>query len=207
MKKLVSNVLDNPIMVLFLGACPAMAAGASALAALTMGIFALVLLVIMSLLVTALKKAVAEQFQIPVYVLLATVICVALRMVLYALFPRQYLALGLYTLVLAVSLVVYAQVEYSVTACCLKCALKRALVVGLFFTAVTLATGLIREIFGASSVFGIYLPFMESFKIGALAQPYGGFLAFAIVAAIVNKNFPGCAVESGCASKAAGLED
>ena len=58
---------------------------------------------------------------------------------------------------------------------------------GIGFLVALVAMALIREFFGAGSLFDYELEFMKNVKIPVLAQPAGGFLVFGIVIAIMNK--------------------
>lgn len=68
----------------------------------------------------------------------------------------------------------------------------------------------LRELFGLGTVWGQEIAFLKAHAVASLQKPMGGFLVYAIVAAIVNALFPAaCAAEEepGFAGVAAGTAE
>ena len=59
--KLCAAIAQNPVMVLFLGVCPALGATTDVLCALVLGVAALAVMVLASLAASLLKNAVADK--------------------------------------------------------------------------------------------------------------------------------------------------
>ena len=77
-------------------------------------------------------------------------------------------------------------------------------------TAVIAVVALLRELFGLGTVWGQEIAFLKAHAVASLQKPMGGFLVYAIVAAIVNALFPAaCAAEEepGFAGVAAGTAE
>ena len=84
--------------------------------------------------------------------------------------------------------------------CCEKVAVKSTVKSSFFdavatsvgYSGVLIAVGIIREIFGSGSIFGIDIPFVHGLT-GAL-MPFGGLMAIGVLAAIhkniINKKYP-----------------
>ena len=69
---------------------------------------------------------------------------------------------------------------------------------------------LLRELFGLGAIWGQEIAFLKAHAVASLQKPMGGFLVYAIVAAIVNALFPAaCAAEEepGFAGVAAGTAE
>ncbi len=176
-------IAKNPLLILFLGACPAMAATATVKGALGMGIAVLVVMVLTNLVIGALRKSIPDQFMIPVCVIVSTGFVSIVQMLMNAFLPNVYQMLGVYVAVVAVNLVVFGQAEAAVNGGNVIDAVKT----GLWFTVMLLVMGLVREVLGNASVFGVSLDFLADYRISLLSKAPGGFLVASILAGVVSK--------------------
>ena len=176
-------IAKNPLLILFLGACPAMAATASAKGALGMGIGVLVVMVLTNLVLSALRKNIPAQALIPVCVVVSAGFVSIVQMLMNAFLPNVYQMLGVYLAVVAVNLVVFGQAEAAVNGSSVLDAVKT----GLYFTALLLVMGLVREVLGNASIFGVSLDFLANYRIPLLSKAPGGFLVASILAGVVSK--------------------
>ena len=205
--KLLEAIGANPVLVLLLGACPAMALTTDVRAALAIGLAVLVVMVLSSIVIAALTKLIPQGARLAACVLVTTALVSAVEMLMNAYLPNVYSMMGIYLAVCAVNLLVFGAAENAAEAGFGK-ALVNALVTGLVFTAVILVVAAIRELFGYGSFAGNEIAFLKTHAVVTLTQPTGGFLVFAFVAAVVNKLFPGCCCAArGTAFAAAGLTD
>ena len=205
--KLLEAIGANPVLVLLLGACPAMALTTDVRAALAIGLAALVVMVLSSVVIAALAKLIPQGARLAACVLVTTAFVSAVEMLMNAYLPSVYSMMGIYLAVCAVNLLVFGAAENAAEAGFGK-ALVNALVTGLVFTAVILVVAAIRELFGYGSFAGNEIAFLKAHAVVTLTQPTGGFMIFAFVAAVVNKLFPGCCCAArGTAFAAAGLTD
>ena len=205
--KLLEAIGANPVLVLLLGACPAMALTTDVRAALAIGLAALVVMVLSSVVIAALAKLIPQGARLAACVLVTTAFVSAVEMLMNAYLPSVYSMMGIYLAVCAVNLLVFGAAENAAEAGFGK-ALVNALITGLVFTAVILVVAAIRELFGCGSFAGNEIAFLKAHAVVTLTQPTGGFMIFAFVAAVVNKLFPGCCCAArGTAFAAAGLTD
>ena len=205
--KLLEAIGANPVLVLLLGACPAMALTTDVRAALAIGLAALVVMVLSSVVIAALARLIPQGARLAACVLVTTAFVSAVEMLMNAYLPSVYSMMGIYLAVCAVNLLVFGAAENAAEAGVGK-ALVNALVTGLVFTAVILVVAAIRELFGYGSFAGNEIAFLKAHAVVTLTQPTGGFMIFAFVAAVVNKLFPGCCCAArGTAFAAAGLTD
>lgn len=205
--KLLEAIGANPVLVLLLGACPAMALTTDVRAALAIGLAALVVMVLSSVVIAALAKLIPQGARLAACVLVTTAFVSAVEMLMNAYLPSVYSMMGIYLAVCAVNLLLFGAAENAAEAGFGK-ALVNALVTGLVFTAVILVVAAIRELFGFGSFAGNEIAFLKAHAVVTLTQPTGGFMIFAFVAAVVNKLFPGCCCAArGTAFAAAGLTD
>ena len=205
--KLLEAIGANPVLVLLLGACPAMALTTDVRAALAIGLAALVVMVLSSIVIAALTKLIPQGARLDACVLVTAAFVSAVEMLMNAYLPGVYSMMGIYLAVCAVNLLLFGAAENAAEAGFGK-ALVNALVTGLVFTAVILVVAAIRELFGYGSFAGNEIAFLKAHAVVTLTQPTGGFMIFAFVAAVVNKLFPGCCCAArGTAFAAAGLTD
>ena len=205
--KLLEAIGANPVLVLLLGACPAMALTTDVRAALAIGLAALVVMVLSSIVIAALTKLIPQGARLAACVLVTAAFVSAVEMLMNAYLPNVYSMMGIYLAVCTVNLLLFGAAENAAEAGFGK-ALVNALVTGLVFTAVILVVAAIRELFGYGSFAGNEIAFLKAHAVVTLTQPTGGFMIFAFVAAVVNKLFPGCCCAArGTAFAAAGLTD
>ena len=205
--KLLEAIGANPVLVLLLGACPAMALTTDVRAALAIGLAALVVMALSSVVIAALAKLIPQGARLAACVLVTAAFVSVVEMLMNAYLPVVYSMMGIYLAVCAVNLLLFGAAENAAGAGFGK-ALVNALVTGLVFTAVILVVAAIRELFGYGSFAGNEIAFLKAHAVVTLTQPTGGFMIFAFVAAVVNKLFPGCCCAArGTAFAAAGLRD
>lgn len=203
--KLCAAIAENPVLVLFLGACPAMAVTNSVIGALGMGSAVLLVMLLSSFLISLLGRVIPERAQIPACILVTAGFVSIVQLLMNAFLPTVYPMLGVYLAVSAVNLLIFSSAE---RACerGIGASLLDSLLTGLGFLAALLVMGTIREVLGSGCFAGASLPFFANYNIPLLSQAPGGFLVFAILAAVINALFRRDGQESaGLACAAAGL--
>ena len=189
-------ITKNPLMVLFLGACPAMAATATVMGGFGMGLAVLAVMVLSNLVLSLLKKVMPAQAMIPVCVIVSAGFVSAAQMLMNAFMPEVYEMIGLYVAVVAVNLVVFSEAEAAADSS-VGTAVLQAVITGLSFTAI-LVMGAIRELLGSASIAGKEVAFLANYRIPLLATAPGGYLVASIVAALLSKVNAPCCGSEGC---------
>ena len=178
--KLCAAIAQNPVMVLFLGACPALGATTDVLCALVLGVAALAVMVLASLAASLLKNAVADKVKPLTNFILVAGFAAIVQLLMNAWFPTQFNALGGYTTLLAVDLLVYAETERA-SARPVGAALTDSFLTGLGFALALVVTAALRVLLASGVIAGAAIPLAKSAP--------GGFFVFAIVMAIVQAIF------------------
>lgn len=198
-KKLCCVIAENPLLILFLGACTAMGATTTLLGAVAMGVAALIVMVLSSLVITALKNVIPQCARIPAVVIVVTGFVSIVQMLMNALLPEVYQMLGIYLAVAAVDLLIFGTADES----CVVRAGKN----GLRFLVILVVMGLVREVLGNGSVAGFDIPFLADYTIPVMTKAPGGFVVYSFVAAVVSKLHKEPKLEgTGAAWSAAGME-
>ena len=178
--KLCAAIAQNPVMVLFLGACPALGATTNVLCALVLGVAALAVMVLASLAASLLKNAVADKVKPLTNFILVAGFAAIVQLLMNAWFPTQFNALGVYTTLLAVDLLVYAETERA-SARPVGAALADSFLTGLGFALALVVTAALRVLLASGVIAGAAIPLAKSAP--------GGFFVFAIVMAVVQAIF------------------
>lgn len=197
-------IAENPVLVLFLGACPVMAASTSVISALGMGAAVLVVMLLSNMLIYALRNAIPKSARLSANILIITAVVSAVQMLMNALLPNVYQMLGVYLAVVAVDLMVYGSAEDAVERSFGK-SIVNSLLTGLGFAAAMFVMAAVREILGSGSFAGHGIAFFKTYNIPALLQPHGGFVVFAILLAAIQALGGGKTSGKGTACAAAGL--
>lgn len=197
-------IAENPVLVLFLGACPAMAASTSVISALGMGAAVLIAMLLSNMLIYALRNAIPKSARLSANILIITAVVSAVQMLMNALLPNVYQMLGVYLAVVAVDLMVYGSAEDAIERSFVK-SVVNSLLTGLGFAAAMFVMSAVREILGGGSFAGHGIAFFKTYNIPALLQPHGGFVVFAILLAAIQALGGGKTSGKGTACAAAGL--
>lgn len=182
-----ASIAKNPVLVLFLGACPAMAASSGMLGALGVGVAATIVMLLSGLVIRLLGKSVTGGARLPVYVLINAFFATTVQLLMNALLPDVYGMAGIYVAVLAVELVVFNNDERSANERSVAKSLVDSLVAGLILTVTAVCVAAVREVFGSAAFAGIEIPFLKNFTVPILTKAPGGFLVYAIALAVVSK--------------------
>lgn len=178
-------ILENPVLVLFLGACPAMAQTANVISALGMGVAVLLVLLLSAMLISALRRLIPERAKLPAYVLIIAGLVSVIQLLMNAFLPSVYQMMGVYLAVIAVDLAVFANGEKAAVRG-FGASVLDSLVTGLFFLLALFVLAAVREVFGNGSFAGIAIPFLSGHCVPLLTKAPGGFLVFAILLAVIN---------------------
>lgn len=196
----------NPMWVLFLGACPALGATGSLQSAVAMGVAVFAVMLLTALVMALLRRILPERAIIAATILTAALFTSAAQLVLHAMLPSVYKMLGVYLAVAAVNLLVFNRSADNASGGWFG----KVLVTGIEFLVVITVVALLRELLGLGTVWGQEIAFFKAHAVASIQKPMGGFLVYAIVAAIVNALFPAaCAAEEepGFAGVAAGTAE
>ena len=181
------SIMKNPLMILLLGATPALAATTDVRSALGMGGAVLVILVLSNIITFLLKGKIAHETKLATNVLIVTGVVSVVQMLMAAFLPSIYNMLGLYVAIVAVTALTSRQADLADEAQSVGEAAKYAVSAGLTLLAVMVVVAVIRELLGSASIAGMDIAFLANYKISALAKAPGAYIVLAIVAAVVSK--------------------
>lgn len=180
-------IKENPTFVLILGMCPTLAVTTSAMNGLGMGLTTMVILAMSNLMISLLRKVIPDGVRMPAYIVVVASFVTICELLLEGFLPSLYEALGLYIPLIVVNCIILGRAEMFASKNKVLPSLLDGLGMGVGFTATLLAMGIIRELLGAGTVFGIPVlsGFMEPIIIFLL--PPGGFFVFGMLIALAGK--------------------
>jgi len=180
-------VRENPVLVLVLGLCPALAVSTDAFNAVGLGAATTFVLLCSNIAISLLRKVIPDKVRIPCYIVLIAGFVALVQMLVEAYFFSLHMALGIFLPLIAVNCVIFARAEMFASKNTIVNSIVDAVGMGAGFTAALLIIATMREILGNGTWFGIALPALNEFNIPLMTLAPGGFIVFGVLIAIVNK--------------------
>ena len=178
-------IKENPVLVLMLGMCPALAVSTQASNGIGMGLSTLAVLVLSNFVISCLRKVIPDQVRLPAYIVIVASLVTVTELLIEAYIPSLYEALGIYIPLIVVNCIILGRAEAYANKHTPLLSVLDGIGMGLGFTVALTLAGMIRELLGAGTVFGFRL-LPESFGMTIFIQPPGAFLVFALIIAVMN---------------------
>ena len=195
-------VRENPVLVLILGLCPALAVSTDAFNAIGLGAATTFVLLGSNIAISLLRKVIPDKVRIPCYIVLIAGFVALVQMVVEAYFFNLHMALGIFLPLIACNCVISGRAEMFANKNSVGNSVIDAAGMGIGFTIALLAIATIREILGNGTWFGIELPVLgnaipsfSNFNIPLITLAPGGFIVFGVLIATVNKITKGKATQ------------
>jgi Na+-translocating ferredoxin:NAD+ oxidoreductase subunit E len=166
---------QNPVFVMVLGMCPTLAVTVSAINALSMGVATTFVLICSCALVSMTRRFTPKEVRIAVYIVIIATFVTAVDYAIQAISLALYDALGAFIQLIVVNCIILGRAEAHAAKNPPMPAMINAAGMGVGFTIGLLALGVVREILGAGTLFGVSL-FGASFQPWVvMVLPPGGF--------------------------------
>lgn len=179
-------VKENPTFVLLLGMCPTLATTTSAVNGMSMGLATMFVLICSNLAISLIKSLTPDMVRIPVFVVVIASFVTILQMCLEAYLPSINKSLGIYIPLIVVNCIILGRAEAFACKNGPVASLFDGIGIGLGFTLALTVLGIVRELLGAGSVFGVVL-LPETYNVLLFVLPPGAFITLGFLIAIVNK--------------------
>ncbi len=180
-------ITENPVLILVLGTCPALAVTSSLKSAFYMGLAATAVLICSNAVISALRHVIPDTVRIPCYIVVIASFVTAVQMLLEAYLPEAYEMLGVYLALIVVNCIILGRAEMYARKNNILNSVLDGVGMGIGFLLALMLMALVREVLGAGSFWGYSIPFLEDYKISVLTDAPGGFLVFGILIAVMNK--------------------
>lgn len=180
-------IKENPTFVLMLGMCPTLAVTTSAKNGLGMGLATMVVLVMSNLLISLLRKVIPNGVRVPVYIIIIASFVTIVEMLMHAYVTSLYESLGIYIPLIVVNCIIFGRAETYASKNGPLLSVFDGLGIGLGFTLGLTIIGLVRELIGSGTVFGIQVTPDSYEPVSIFVMAPGAFFVLAILCAIQNK--------------------
>ena len=179
-------IKENPTLVLMLGMCPTLAVTTSCMNGFGMGVSTLVVLVMSNLVISALRKMIPDDVRLPAYIVIVASLVTVVELLMEAYVPSIYSALGIYIPLIVVNCIILGRAEAYASKNPPLLSAMDGLGMGLGFTISLSVIGLIRELLGAGTVFGMQVMPSAYKPIAIFIKAPGAFLVLAVLVIIMN---------------------
>ena len=178
---------DNPVFVHMLGLCPALAVSNTAMNALAMGAATTFVLVMAGISVSLLRHFIPREARIVCYICIIATFVTSVDYLIMALSLELHRALGAFIALIVVNCLILGRSEAFASKNPPGRAVLDALGMGAGFTGALLFIGVVREILGSGSLFGVAVV-PDGFQTWTvMVLPSGGFFAMALWLLVVNR--------------------
>ena len=177
---------ENPTFVLLLGMCPTLGTTSSAINGMSMGLATMAVLIFSNLIISCIKSLIPDMVRIPSYIVVIASLVTALQMIMQAFTPEVYKTLGLFIPLIVVNCIILGRAEAFAAKHGPIESLCDGIGIGLGFTMALTFLGMVRELFGAGSLFGAtILP--ETSNVLLFVLPPGAFISLGFLTAIMGR--------------------
>lgn len=174
-------VTNNASFKLVLGTCAALGMSSSAINGFGMGISVTVVLLLSNVLISLLRKVIPNTVRIPAFVVIIATLVTLLRMFLDKFIPDLYESMGVFLPLIVVNCMILGRAEAFASKQPVLDSAIDGVASGLGFTVALTIMGVIRELLGAGSFFGLKL---WDFQIGFFTNSAGAFFVYGICIAL-----------------------
>ncbi len=174
-------IYNNPTFKLVLGTCATLALTTSASNGLGMGLSVTVVLLLSNVIISLLRKVIPSAVRIPAFVVIIATLVTILRMVLEKYIPDLYDSMGVFLPLIVVNCAILGRAEAFASKNPVLDSAVDGVATGLGFTFGLTSMGVIRELLGNGSFFGIQL---WDFSIKFFTSSAGAFFVYGICIAL-----------------------
>jgi electron transport complex, RnfABCDGE type, E subunit len=191
---------ENPVFVMLLGMCPALAVTARVETALGMGILVVLVLTLSNLFVSLVKDYVPNQVRVPSYIVIIAAFVTMISMLTEAFAYDLFVSLGVFLPLIVVNCIILGRAESFASKNKPIASMLDGIGMGLGFSLALIIISSIRELLSSGTiVFGEYLPFfatpgdvtqliagvnISDYGIAVFGLPAGAFLTVGVILAI-----------------------
>lgn len=178
------TVRQNPTFKLVLGTCPTLALTSAAMDCLGMGAAVTFVLIFSNVIISLLRNIIPDKVRIPCFIVIIATFVTIVRMFIEAYLPDLYDSLGVYLPLIVVNCIILGRAESFASHNPVGESALDGLFMGIGFTLAITSMGIVREVLGKASLFGVQLWNPNDFSIGFFANSAGAFLTFALFIAL-----------------------
>lgn len=178
-------IKENPVLILLIGTCPALATSSTLANGVGMGISATAVLVCSNIVISILRKVIPDKVRIPCYIVVIAGFVTVVQFILQAYAPALNKSLGLFIPLIVVNCIILGRAEAFANKNSVVDSALDGLGMGLGFTLTLALMGSIRELLGNGTLLGHTILGSWFTPIGFFNLAPGGFFVYGILIALL----------------------
>ena len=187
---------ENPVLVLLIGTCPALATSSSLANGVGMGVSATAVLICSNIVVSLLRKIIPDKVRIPCYIVVIAGFVTIVQFLLQAYAPELNKSLGLFIPLIVVNCIILGRAEAFANKNTVIDSLLDGIGMGIGFTLALALMGAIRELLGNGTLLGFTVFGSWVTPIGFFNLAPGGFFVYGVLIALLNVVLKGKALKA-----------
>ena len=179
-------VKENPVMRLMIGLCPVLAVSNNVTNALAMSAAVAFVLTCSNFVVALIRKMVPDEIRIPIFIIIISTFVTISDYVMQAYFQEIHHALGVFVPLIVVNCIILGRAEAFAYKNPVLNSTLDGVGMSLGFAIALGSIGVIRELLGAGSIFGIQI-MNPTVAATIMVLPPGAFITIGFLMALLNK--------------------
>ena len=177
---------ENPVFILVLGICPALAVTTTLVNAIAMGAATTFVLILSNITISILKNLITDKTKTIISIFIIAVFVSIADLLMKSIFPDIVKALGIYIPLIVVNTIIISRAEIIAQKNKVIPTFFDALGMGIGFTLALMIIGSIREILGSGSICNYVFVGENTRTILVFILPPGAFIIYAYMIAILK---------------------
>lgn len=177
---------ENPTFALVLGMCPTLATTTSAVNGMSMGLATMFVLVCSNVVISLLKNLIPDKVRIPAFIVVIATFVTFVEMLMKAYTPAIYDVLGLFIPLIVVNCIVLGRAEAFAAKNSVGLSALDGIGMGLGFTLSLTVIGIIRELLGTGTCFGMNI-YPDNFGMLLFVLAPGAFIVLGLLMGLFQK--------------------
>ena len=176
---------ENPVFVIILGLCPALAVSVSLENALGMGLAASFVLVFSNCLISSIRNIVPNRIRIPCFIVVIASFVTIVELLMAAFAPQLAKQLGIFVPLIVVNCIIMGRAESFASKNRIFPSILDGLGMGLGFTLALSTIAIIRELLGSGKILG-FVVFRGFPPVTIMILAPGALLTMGILIGLIN---------------------
>lgn len=177
---------ENPTFALVLGMCPTLATTTSAINGMSMGLATTFVLICSNVVISMLKNLIPDKVRIPAFIVVIATFVTIVEMLMKAYTPAIYDVLGLFIPLIVVNCIVLGRAEAFAAKNSVGLSALDGIGMGLGFTLSLTVIGILRELLGTGTCFGLHI-ILDNFGMLLFVLAPGAFIVLGLLMGLFQK--------------------
>lgn len=177
---------ENPTFALVLGMCPTLATTTSAINGMSMGLATTFVLICSNVVISMLKNLIPDKVRIPAFIVVIATFVTIVEMLMKAYTPAIYDVLGLFIPLIVVNCIVLGRAEAFAAKNSVGLSALDGIGMGLGFTLSLTVIGILRELLGTGTCFGLHI-IPDNFGMLLFVLAPGAFIVLGLLMGLFQK--------------------